>query len=486
MIAAADLCVRCNRRPAGPLGLCSLTCRVNDGGGAVMIAPLRLPARELEVLRVDEQIVYQRLSELNPWRRRDFHPEIAGAERVKLATAFEDMKVVEARLLGRPVPKVIFKWSCGRCGEPFEEQRPASAPPGSFGAKILCRRCDGHVKAVEREPLPARPRDRAPVFSLPPWRAEPAAEAPAIGPEDLDEEAFARAAAELDEPVVDEPAPPPPAEEPPAAPAPLEAPPIWIAPPEPRLEEKETEMPKFHWTCPCGTFEADTEVGKAKHQRACDGTPWPRPCPLCKNPFKNADSLGVHVRRIHDMTMLQAFAVAAAPEPPPMVAPEAPPVPPAEEPRRVSLGQVAIARASAEAALRKAAETVREVVFGPEAKTPEDRAKSLKTVVNIVTEDTPLAPPNPFRRIAAEIGQLVAEKNEAYGDSFARAGEFLKLLYPDGIRPEQYVDALALVRIFDKQKRIASRKDAFGEDPYRDIAGYGILGAAIGERTKGA
>jgi hypothetical protein len=82
-----------------------------------------------------------------------------------------------------------------------------------------------------------------------------------------------------------------------------------------------------------------------------------------------------------------------------------------------------------------------------------------------------------YRTIAAEIGELVTDKNQAYGDSFVTCDVFLRLLYPLGIAPEQYSDALALVRIFDKMKRIATRKDAFGESPYRDIAGYGLLGA---------
>jgi hypothetical protein len=81
-----------------------------------------------------------------------------------------------------------------------------------------------------------------------------------------------------------------------------------------------------------------------------------------------------------------------------------------------------------------------------------------------------------FEQVAAEIGALVAEKNAAYGDSFAKTGAFLQFLYPDGIRPEQYGDALCLVRIFDKMMRIANQKNAFGESPYRDIAGYGIVG----------
>jgi hypothetical protein len=83
---------------------------------------------------------------------------------------------------------------------------------------------------------------------------------------------------------------------------------------------------------------------------------------------------------------------------------------------------------------------------------------------------------NPFVVAARELGHTVAEKNAAYGSAFAKSGEFLKLLYPDGIRPEQYTDMLLIVRIFDKQMRIATDKHALGESPFRDIAGYGILG----------
>lgn len=83
---------------------------------------------------------------------------------------------------------------------------------------------------------------------------------------------------------------------------------------------------------------------------------------------------------------------------------------------------------------------------------------------------------NSLSALGAQIGNLLEEKNKAYGSAFDKAGEFLKLLYPNGIVPEQYGDALALVRIFDKQMRIATSKDAFSEEPYKDIAGYGILG----------
>jgi hypothetical protein len=81
-----------------------------------------------------------------------------------------------------------------------------------------------------------------------------------------------------------------------------------------------------------------------------------------------------------------------------------------------------------------------------------------------------------FRDLGAAVGEVVQEKNEAYGDSFVKCGEFLKLLYPEAVYPGQYVDMLALVRIFDKQMRIATNPLAFSEEPWKDIAGYGLLG----------
>jgi hypothetical protein len=81
-----------------------------------------------------------------------------------------------------------------------------------------------------------------------------------------------------------------------------------------------------------------------------------------------------------------------------------------------------------------------------------------------------------FEKIAEQIGKTVAEKNIAYGNSFAEAEQFLKILYPNGIPVTSYGDVLCIARIFDKLKRIATKKDAFGESPYADLAGYAILG----------
>ena len=86
-------------------------------------------------------------------------------------------------------------------------------------------------------------------------------------------------------------------------------------------------------------------------------------------------------------------------------------------------------------------------------------------------------PPN-YRKIGQEIGELVAKKQLAYGDAFGKSGDVMRILYPNGIALEQYDDVLAVLRIVDKLFRIAGDPDAFGESPYADIAGYGILGAA--------
>lgn len=82
-----------------------------------------------------------------------------------------------------------------------------------------------------------------------------------------------------------------------------------------------------------------------------------------------------------------------------------------------------------------------------------------------------------YEKLALEIGKLVDEKQASYGDSFGKAGAVMKILYPDGIPVDKIDDALCIVRIIDKLFRVATDKDALGESPYRDIAGYGLLGA---------
>ena len=78
--------------------------------------------------------------------------------------------------------------------------------------------------------------------------------------------------------------------------------------------------------------------------------------------------------------------------------------------------------------------------------------------------------------LSINLGSLLEDKNKAYGSAFSKSSEVLKILYPNGIQPEQYTDLLLTTRILDKLFRIATDKSAFNEEPWKDIAGYGLLG----------
>lgn len=81
-----------------------------------------------------------------------------------------------------------------------------------------------------------------------------------------------------------------------------------------------------------------------------------------------------------------------------------------------------------------------------------------------------------YEQIGKQIGMLVQKKNESYGSAFAKSDDFLRILYPDGVAPEQYNDMLAIVRIFDKLMRVSNGNQG-DENAYMDIAGYSILKA---------
>lgn len=80
-----------------------------------------------------------------------------------------------------------------------------------------------------------------------------------------------------------------------------------------------------------------------------------------------------------------------------------------------------------------------------------------------------------YEALGKAIGALVDEKNLQYGDAFNRGGCILEILYPDGVRPDQYRDMLGVIRVIDKLFRVANGKQG-SEDPWQDIAGYGLLG----------
>lgn len=91
---------------------------------------------------------------------------------------------------------------------------------------------------------------------------------------------------------------------------------------------------------------------------------------------------------------------------------------------------------------------------------------------------------NVYQRVAGAAAALVIEKQAAYGDSFGKSGEVMRILYPDGVPPEKLEDALTVVRVIDKLFRIATDRDALGESPWKDVLGYALLAVERQERQK--
>ena len=80
-----------------------------------------------------------------------------------------------------------------------------------------------------------------------------------------------------------------------------------------------------------------------------------------------------------------------------------------------------------------------------------------------------------YEATGAAVGRMVTRKQAQYGDSFRAVPQIMAVLYPDGIRPDQYQDVLTVVRMIDKLKRIATRHPSDAESPWKDIAGYAVL-----------
>jgi len=107
----------------------------------------------------------------------------------------------------------------------------------------------------------------------------------------------------------------------------------------------------------------------------------------------------------------------------------------------------------------------------------------LRKLVRDVMKEKPVAPNQEhgqYEKLALEIGSLVQSKNKTYGSAFDKAGEFLSVLFPNGVPVDRYKDMLCLVRMFDKMMRISTSEfegtDEKREEAYRDLAGYSLLG----------
>jgi hypothetical protein len=91
---------------------------------------------------------------------------------------------------------------------------------------------------------------------------------------------------------------------------------------------------------------------------------------------------------------------------------------------------------------------------------------------------------NKFEKIASNLATILSMKNDAYGNAFDKTTQILTLLYPTGIKVEQFKDVHVLIRMLDKLSRIARDNDPMGESPYMDIAGYSILALARDENDE--
>jgi hypothetical protein len=77
--------------------------------------------------------------------------------------------------------------------------------------------------------------------------------------------------------------------------------------------------------------------------------------------------------------------------------------------------------------------------------------------------------------LAREVGEKVAEKNAAYGDSVRNSAKIMQILYPNGVSFDQIPGFLISVRMLDKLSRMANDPKWGNEDPPFDMAGYSLL-----------
>lgn len=102
-------------------------------------------------------------------------------------------------------------------------------------------------------------------------------------------------------------------------------------------------------------------------------------------------------------------------------------------------------------------------------------------------DDLPKAymmPPSPaLEDIADEVVSVVHGKQRAYGRTPEDVGRMMSVLFPGGVPPKAYGDALLTVRVLDKLCRLATAAggpDLGNESPWSDIAGYALLALQSG------
>lgn len=115
----------------------------------------------------------------------------------------------------------------------------------------------------------------------------------------------------------------------------------------------------------------------------------------------------------------------------------------------------------------------------PERESQEPAEVAIPLENGFTADDEPIPyVPGKYEVLGEVIGGMVDEKNQQYGDAFNQGGKILAILYPEGVRPDQYRDMLGVIRVIDKLFRIANGKQG-DENPWQDIAGYGLLGVCV-------
>jgi hypothetical protein len=77
-----------------------------------------------------------------------------------------------------------------------------------------------------------------------------------------------------------------------------------------------------------------------------------------------------------------------------------------------------------------------------------------------------------FKEKALEVAEMLERKSEEYDAPYDSDNEFLKIMYPDGVPPNQYSNMVLCLRLYDTLKKLTKT----GDTKYIEyIAGYGIL-----------
>ena len=80
-----------------------------------------------------------------------------------------------------------------------------------------------------------------------------------------------------------------------------------------------------------------------------------------------------------------------------------------------------------------------------------------------------------YEEIGGFVGLMTDRKNAALHNVLNRSGEMIRILYPHGIRTDQYGDFLILNRIIDNMCQIPSGGPALAQEAWLEIACFALM-----------